>query len=118
MIQSLSESERGLAVVAHLSGLAGYLVPFGGILVPICMMLILSDRSHIVAIAKQAIYLNLAIFVLAVLAVFSMFTVILIPLAWLILALAGPVAVLVPIIGAIKAANGEFWRYPVVGGLV
>ncbi len=118
MTDTISESDRGLAVVAHLSGLAGYIVPFGGVLVPICMMLLLTDRPAVVAIAKQALFLNLAIFAVAVLAIAAFFTVVLIPVSWLVLVLATPVAVLIPIIGAIKAANGELWRYPVVGAMV
>jgi len=118
MTNTISEPDRGLAVVAHLSGLAGYIVPFGGVLVPICMMLLLTDRPSVVAIAKQALFLNLAIFAVAVVAIVAFFTVVLIPVSWLVLLLATPVAVLIPIIGAIKAANGELWRYPVVGAMV
>ncbi len=44
-----------------------------------------------------------------------MLTIILIPavlLFWLVL---GAVAVVLPIVGAVKASQGEYYRYPVVG---
>jgi uncharacterized Tic20 family protein len=46
-----------------------------------------------------------------------LFTIILAPLAvlgWLALAL---VALALPIVGAVKASQGEYYRYPVVGSL-
>ena len=33
--QTIPAEERGLAVAAHLSGLAGYIIPLGGVIVPI-----------------------------------------------------------------------------------
>ncbi|MCO4769389.1 MAG: DUF4870 domain-containing protein [Deltaproteobacteria bacterium] len=117
MTQTISQSDRSFAIVAHLSGLAGYIIPFGGAIVPICMMLLLTDRPQIVTIARQALFLNLAMFVAAIGAILCILTLVLIPVGWLILVLLGPIAVILPIIGAIKAANGELYRYPIVGGM-
>jgi uncharacterized Tic20 family protein len=118
MKTKLSDADRTLAMLAHLSGLAGYVVPFGGAVVPLCMMLMLADRPQVAALARQALLLNVAIFGAAILAIAMVFTIVLIPLSWAIAVLLTPVAVLLPIIGAVKAANGEVFRYPVVGAYV
>ena len=66
-------------------------------------------------IAKQALLLNLLVFVLGAGAALLLLTIILIPLVilfWLVLAVA---ALVLPIVGAIKASQGEYYRYPVIG---
>ncbi len=113
----LAEKDRSLAVLAHLSGLAGYVIPVGGVLVPIVMMMALTDRPRVTDIAKQALLLNIAVWLVLGAAFFMWFTILLIPLAWLIGAIATPIAVALPIIGAIKASQGELYRYPVIGSL-
>ncbi len=107
--------ERGLATLAHLSGLAGYIFPLGGIVVPIIIYLVKSESPTIRAIARQAILLNLTAFALICAGIVFFFTVLLIPaviLGWMVLAIA---AVALPVIGAIRASEGRFYRYPVVG---
>jgi len=118
MNQTISESDRSLAVLAHLSGLAGYIIPFGGAVVPICMMVFIKDRPQVAQIAKQALFLNIAVFLAAIAAIICVVTIVLIPVAWLFGLVLTPIAVLLPIIGAFKAVNGEFFRYPVVGSVV
>jgi len=118
MTQTIPDADRSFAVLAHLSGLAGYIIPFGGAVVPLCIMLFVSERPQIVAIAKQALLLNIAILCIAAVAVAALFTVILIPLSWLVLALLTPVAIILPVVGAIKAADGVLFRYPLVGNYI
>jgi uncharacterized protein len=111
----IAPEERGLAVMAHLSGLAGYIIPCGGVLVPIIIWMVKSDSKVISSIAKQALILNLAIFVTAAAAAVLLLTVILIPLVivlWVLLAIA---AIALPIVGAVKASDGKYYRYPLVG---
>jgi hypothetical protein len=112
---TIAPEERGLAAMTHLSGLAGYIIPFGGVLVPIIIWLVKKDSPVISTIAKQAVLLNFAVFILLCASFMLWITVILIPfalLAWLGLALA---ALILPIIGAIKAGDGVYYRYPVIG---
>ena len=40
---SIGPEERGLAAITHLSGLAGYIIPFGGVLVPIIIWMVKKD---------------------------------------------------------------------------
>ena len=107
--------ERGLAAVTHLSGLAGYIIPFGGVLVPIIIWVVKSDSRVISSIAKQALLLNVVVFLTVAATAILWITIILIPLvivAWVALGLA---AVILPIVGALKASDGVYYRYPLVG---
>ena len=112
---AIAPEDRTLAALTHLSGLSGYIVPLGGILVPVLIWMTKKDSPIISSIAKQAILLNLVVFLLACTGVVLFFTVILIPavvLGWVVLGLA---AVALPIIGALRANEGRYYRYPVVG---
>ena len=112
---AINESDRSLAALTHLSGLAGYVIPGGGILVPIIIWATKKDSPVISTIAKQAIILNVVVFVLVAATAILWLTIILIPvvlLFWFALAI---VALALPIIGAVKANDGSYYRYPVVG---
>lgn len=114
-VGTISAEERGLAVATHLSGLAGYIIPLGGVIVPIIIWIVKSDSPVISSIAKQALLLNVVVFLLFCALFVLFFTIILIPLVivgWLALAL---LAVALPIIGAIKASDGAYYKYPVIG---
>jgi len=112
---TIPQEERTLAALTHLSGLAGYILPLGGVIVPIIILVVKGESRVISTIAKQALLLNVVIF-LAGLAGFVLFlTIILIPLVivyWIALAL---VAIALPIVGALKANEGNYYQYPVVG---
>jgi uncharacterized Tic20 family protein len=112
---TISIEERGLAAITHLAGLAGYIVPLCGIAVPIIIWVIKSESAVISSIAKQAILLNIAVFVLGIASLLMVFTVILIPVAivaWIVLAV---LAIALPIVGAVKANQGTYYKYPVIG---
>ena len=111
----IAPEERGMAVIAHLSGLAGYVIPCGGVLVPIIILMVKTDSKVISSIAKQALILNLAVFVAAAAAALLLLTVILIPLVILFWILLGLTAIALPIVGAVKASDGTYYRYPVIG---
>jgi uncharacterized Tic20 family protein len=114
----LADKDRNLAVLAHLSGLAGYLTLGAGIVVPVVLWLALTDRPAVSRIALQALLLNLAVAASSVIVFFLFISVIGIPVAWLIGILATPIAIALPIIGAIKAAQGEVYRYPLIGAVL
>jgi len=112
---TIPDEERSLAALTHLSGLSGYLVPLGGMVVPIIIWFVKRESRTIASIAKQALLLNLTVFVLAVGSAILWLTVILIPLVVLFWVLLGLAALALPIIGAIKASEGTYYRYPLVG---
>jgi len=114
-VNTIDAEERTLAMLTHLSGLAGYLFPLGGIVVPIVIWVVKSDSRIISSIAKQAVLLNVVVFLTVMGTALLWLTVVLIPLVilfWLVLGLA---AVVLPIVGAVKAADGVYYRYPVIG---
>jgi len=67
------------------------------------------------AIARQAVLLNVVAFVAFGAAAVLLLTVILIPAVILFWILLGIAAVVLPIIGALKANDGIYYKYPVVG---
>jgi len=114
-INVISQEERSLAALTHLSGLAGYIIPLGGIIVPIVIWIVKKESIVIASIAKQAVILNVAIFVLVCAVSVLWITIILIPIVILAYVVLGLVAIALPIIGAVKAFEGTYYRYPVVG---
>jgi uncharacterized Tic20 family protein len=111
----IAPEERGLAAVTHLSGLAGYIVPLGGVLVPIIIWIVKKDSPVISTIAKQAVLLNCVVFLAIITSAILWITLILIPIIVLFWIALGLAALALPIIGAIKASEGTYYRYPVVG---
>jgi uncharacterized Tic20 family protein len=111
----IEESERALAALTHLSGLAGYLIPLGGVMVPIILWIVKRDSPVISSIAKQALVLNVVVFLLVSITLPLWITLILIPVILVFWAALGLAAVALPIVGAVKAFDGAYFRYPVVG---
>ena len=112
---AIAPEDRTIAALTHLSGLSGYILPFGGILVPIVIWAVRKDSPVISSLAKQAIILNVIVFVLFGASALLMLTVILIPLVFIFWAVLVVGAVVLPIIGALQANQGQYYRYPVVG---
>jgi uncharacterized Tic20 family protein len=67
------------------------------------------------SIAKQALLLNFVVFVLIACSAILWLTILLIPAVILFWVLLGLAAIALPIVGAIKALDGAYFRYPVVG---
>lgn len=114
-VVTIAPEERGLAAFTHLSGLAGYIIPLGGVIVPIIIWIVKSDNRIISSIAKQAFLLNFCAFFALLFSILLFLTVILIPFVivfWVVLAIA---ALALPIIGAVKASDGVYYTYPIVG---
>src|SRR5580700_2923047 len=105
-----TEHERTWGMLAHLSALAGLVMPLVGIVLgPLIVWLARRDDSPFVAAhAKEALNFNISVLIGAVvcLVLTLMFVGILLGLAlfiaWLVLTL----------IAAIKASEGETYRYP------
>jgi uncharacterized Tic20 family protein len=108
-------NDRTLAALTHLSGLSGYVVPLGGVIVPIIIWLVKRESAVISSIARQAVLLNLVVFCAIVLSAVLWLTLILIPFVILFWIALGITALALPIVGAIKASQGTYYRYPVVG---
>jgi uncharacterized Tic20 family protein len=101
--------ERTWGMVAHLSALAGFILPFGNILGPLVVYLVKREASAFVAVeAKEALNFNITLaiggivcLVLFLLSIGILFAALL-ALFWLVMI----------IIAALKAAEGVAYRYP------
>jgi len=106
---NLEQQTRQWALVLHLSQFAGYVVPFGGFIVPILIWQFKKDelpgldehgKNCVNWIISKLFYLTISILLCIV--------VIGIPM---VIALALCIIVF-PIIAAVKASSGETWKYP------
>ncbi|HIG11072.1 MAG: DUF4870 domain-containing protein [bacterium] len=114
-MECIDSSDRGHVALAHISGLAGYLVPLGGVIAPVVMMVLAEQNSQAKRAAKQALALNVFVFLLSALLVLSALTIVMIPVAIVMGSLLGLCAVGLPIYGLVQALSGHFCRYPFVG---
>ena len=112
---TITAEDRTLAALTHLSGLAGYVIPLGGVVAPLVIWWVKRESAEIAGIAKQAILLNVAVFLTVAVTALLWITLILIPLVVLFWMVLGAVALVLPIVVAVKASQGDYYRYPVVG---
>lgn len=102
--------ERQMGMLLHLSQFASFIVPFLGILAPILIWQINKEKmpgleAHGKMVTNWMI--SSIIYIIVSIILIFVFFIGLIPLVGLIIA-----GIVFPIIGAIKANNGEFWEYP------
>jgi uncharacterized protein len=111
---AISQDDRLWAMLAHLAGLAGYL---GGVLqyvAPLIIYLVYKDKSHFVAFhALQSLYFQLGILVAGVIA--GLITLVTCGVGAPLLVALGVGALVYVIIAAIKANQGEWFEYWLVG---
>ncbi len=97
------------ALIMHLSLLAGFLVPFAGLIAPLAIYLI--KKNDLPGLVPHGhVVFNWIISVIIYAVVGAILTIVLIGVQILI-ALA-IISIIFPIIGAIKASDGTVWRYP------
>ena len=108
--QPLSErDERMFATFAHLSFLAGFVIPLGNVIAPLVIWLTQRDKSAFVDDhAKEALNFQITVTILGVGGILLTFLIIGVP----ILILLGLAALAFCIIGAMKANKGEMYEYP------
>jgi uncharacterized membrane protein len=96
--------------------LAAALATSLGWVAALVIYLIYKDKSKFVAFhALQQLYFMLALWLLAFVGMMIFVTVVGIPIAILIWIVCGVSAVAWPIVAGLKANNGEWYEYPVVG---
>ncbi|GAB3498780.1 DUF4870 domain-containing protein [Spirosoma knui] len=102
--------ERMWAMLTHLSALPGSFVLIGSIVLPIVIWQIQKEKSAYVDYhGKEAVNFNITIAIAAAVSFLLMFILIGFVLIWIV----GAVWIVFTIIAAIKANNGEYYRYPV-----
>ncbi|MFD1293600.1 DUF4870 domain-containing protein [Lutibacter holmesii] len=115
----ITQNDKNYSSITHLSGFAGWIFPFGNILVPLVLWIVKKNESTYIDVhGKAAVNFQLSLilygFLLAIL---------ILPITILTLGL-GLIAILIAIIPAIilkivliisasiKANNGEYYDYP------
>lgn len=103
------QETRQWAMFLHLSQLAGYVLPLLGLVIPIIIWQSKKEQFPILDVhGKNVVNWIISELIYGAICFVLMFIVIGIPL----LGILGILAVVFPIIGGIKANNGEVWRYP------
>lgn len=100
---------RTWEVLCHVSALAGYIIPFGNIIGPLVVWLMKKAESAEVDYhGKEALNFQISVAIYAIVGLLLVLVVIGIPL----LIALGIANLVFMIIAAIKASNGERYRYP------
>ena len=109
IVDDISSDVNTWSMFIHLSQLCGYLVPIAGLIVPIVLWQIRKDESEVIDkhgrivtnwIISEMIYAFICVLLFIVLIGIPM-----------IIALA-VMGIVFPILGGVKANNGEMWPYP------
>jgi uncharacterized protein len=109
------QEARQWAMFLHLSQLAGYIIPLLGLIAPIVIWQIKKEEYPILDVhGKVVVNWIISELIYAAIGFVLMFVVIGIP----ILAVLGVLAIVFPIIGGIKANNGELWHYPMTINII
>ncbi|KYZ78175.1 hypothetical protein AXX12_01115 [Anaerosporomusa subterranea] len=106
--------QKLLAIAAHLTYFLGGL---GFVLAPLVIFLVKRDDPFVADHAKQALVAHLSMLVVGmVTGILSMLLVglLLIP----VVVLLGLALLVTSILGSLKALNGEYYRYPLIQGIV
>ncbi len=100
---------RNFSIFAHLGGFAGYFIPFGNILAPLVVWILKRDEQPFVDHhGREALNFQISITIYAIvsgLLILVLVGILLLPLVLLF-------DVIMMIVAAVKASNGEHFRYP------
>lgn len=104
-----STESKQWAMALHLSQFAGYVIPLAGFAAPIIIWRIKRDEMpELDEHGRNVCNWMISEIIYAVVSLLLVFVLIGIPMLWVL----GALAVIFPIIGAIKASDGNTWAYP------
>lgn len=103
-------TDNSLAVVMHLLGFAGFVLPtFGNILAPLILWLVKrTDSPYLDRVGKEVINFQISYTIYGIIAGMLCFILI----GFVILPILGLLWIIFMIIAAVKTGNGEEYRYP------
>jgi len=105
----LSADEKNWGMACHLSALSGFLIPFGSIAGPLIVWLVKRNEYDYVDVqGKEALNFQLTVMI----ALLVSGVLVLVVIGFLLLAIVSIGALILTIISAIKASNGEAYQYP------
>ena len=106
----LSTDARQWGMFAHLAALAGFVVPFGNVIGPLIVWQLKKDEfSFVDDQGKEALNFQITVIIAFVIAFVLSFVLI----GFLLMPIIGIGALVLVIIGALKANAGETYRYPI-----
>lgn len=104
-----SAEEKQWGLFAHLSSLAGLIVPFGNVIGPLIVWQVKKDTLPFATDqAKEALNFNITVAIAAAISAILM----VVAIGFLLLPVVGLVWLIFTILGAMKANAGEAYRYP------
>jgi len=105
----VTSEQRQMGMFLHLSQLAGLIVPFGGIILPVVLWQTQKDKMPALdAHGKMVVKWMISALIYGAVSVVLM----LVLVGFLTIFAVAILHIVFPIIGAIKANNGELWEYP------
>jgi len=107
--------ERVLAILAHLSPIIAAILTAGwlSIVGPLIVWLIWKNHSPLVRTASATSFnFNITIWIATVIGWICVITIVLFPLGLVLILLPGLLQIIFSIVGAVKAAGGQQFRYP------
>jgi uncharacterized Tic20 family protein len=103
------QQEKTMAMLCHLTALAGFFIPFGNIVGPLIVWLVKKDESAVVdANGKKALNFQISITIYAMVAAALIF----VGIGLLLLPAIGVFSLVMIIINSVKANKGEEVSYP------
>jgi uncharacterized protein len=106
---ALQKPDRTWDILCHLSALAGFVVPLGNIFGPLVIWLIKKDQiSSADAHGKESLNFQISMTIYGIVAALSIFAII----GFVLLPAVLIANLILIIVAAVKASNGEFYRYP------
>ncbi len=109
-----NSDDKTWAILAHLSApIAGIVsagwVTFGG---PLVIWFLKKDSPFVRSAAAGAFNFAVSMWLLSILGWIMVFTVILAPIGFIVMAIAGLMSLILGVIGAMRVSSGQFYKYP------
>jgi uncharacterized Tic20 family protein len=109
------EDEQLWGLILHPSALAGFLISFGNLIAPLIIWQIKKDESEFLdEVGREAVNFHIAITVYALISTVLIFVLI----GFLLLAAVTIGMIVLTVIAAVKANDGECYRFPMIFRLV
>lgn len=108
-MNDISQDEKTWGMLAHLSSLAGFVIPFGNVLGPLIVWLVKKDTMPFVADqGKEALNFNITVALAAIVS----FILMIIVIGFVLIAIVAVAWLVLTILATIEANKGVAYRYP------